>query len=137
MKEKEEYRLEFHKADTDHDGLITGVQAATLFFSTGLSKDDLTKIWGLADVNADRYLDVEEFAIAKHLIQLRNRGLQLPEKLSEYMVPMQRKWEVSPPQKDELHNLFSEIDTDKDGFITGKEYHSLVTVQFLNLPLNL
>lgn len=47
----------------------------------------LGKIWKLADVNKDGMLDLEEFALAMHLIRVKLEGHDLPGKLPDHLVP--------------------------------------------------
>lgn len=47
----------------------------------------LGKIWKLADVNKDGMLDLEEFALAMHLIQVKLDGYDLPQGLPEHLLP--------------------------------------------------
>lgn len=47
----------------------------------------LSKIWKLSDVDADGFLDAEEFALAMHLINVKLDGNELPTVLPEHLVP--------------------------------------------------
>lgn len=47
----------------------------------------LSKIWKLSDVDADGFLDVEEFALAMHLINVKLDGNELPNTLPEHLIP--------------------------------------------------
>jgi GTPase SAR1 family protein len=60
---------------------ISGLQAKAFFEDSGLSESDLAQIWQLADRDCDGSLCEPEFAVAMHLIQLRIRGIELPESL--------------------------------------------------------
>lgn len=52
----------------------------------------LSKIWKLSDVDCDGFLDVEEFALAMHLINVKIDGNELPNILPEHLIPpSQRK----------------------------------------------
>lgn len=58
---------------------------------SGLPKGSLRKIWSLADVDKDGYLDLEEFCIAMHLITTAQAGEELPDALEEDMVPPSKR----------------------------------------------
>lgn len=47
----------------------------------------LGKIWSLADVDKDGMLDLEEFALAMHLINVKLDGHDLPAGLPEHLLP--------------------------------------------------
>lgn len=47
----------------------------------------LGKIWKLADVDKDGMLDLEEFALAMHLIHVKLDGHDLPAGLPQHLVP--------------------------------------------------
>ena len=49
------------------DGLLGGDAAKNVLLKSKLDFQTLGKIWNLADIDADGYLDVEEFAVAMHL----------------------------------------------------------------------
>ena len=104
--EKEEYLKIFDRADDDKDGLITGAQAASLLISSGLPKDELTKIWVLSDINSDRHFDREEFAIAQYLISQRKKGMAIPEKLPKKLMPMKRQWRFTHEDKQEITDRY-------------------------------
>lgn len=66
-----------------------------LFFSAAKSEliksklpnSVLSKIWKLSDVDADGFLDAEEFALAMHLINIKLDGNELPNVLPEHLIP--------------------------------------------------
>lgn len=47
----------------------------------------LGKIWKLSDIDKDGYLDMDEFALALHLIQVKLEGHDLPVELPDHLVP--------------------------------------------------
>lgn len=47
----------------------------------------LGKIWKLSDIDKDGFLDMDEFALAMHLIQVKLEGHDLPVDLPEHLVP--------------------------------------------------
>ncbi|XP_001635963.2 actin cytoskeleton-regulatory complex protein PAN1 isoform X2 [Nematostella vectensis] len=70
------------------NGFLSGEQARSLFIRSRLPLAELSKIWKLADVTRDIFLDVSEFATAMHLIQLRLKGFDIPEKLPSTLAPV-------------------------------------------------
>ncbi|XP_022668955.1 EH domain-containing protein 1-like [Varroa jacobsoni] len=69
------------------DGKISGASAKTEMMKSMLPNSVLGKIWKLADVNKDGMLDLEEFALAMHLIQVKLDGYDLPQGLPEHLLP--------------------------------------------------
>jgi len=70
------------------DGKITGASLKPVFMESGLAVDMLSKIWKLSDVDKDGKMDLDEFAIAMHLIDaVRNRGVILPDALPPTLIP--------------------------------------------------
>lgn len=47
----------------------------------------LGKVWKLADVDMDGKLDMDEFALAMHLINVKLDGHELPTVLPQHLVP--------------------------------------------------
>eukprot|EP01118_Nematostelium_gracile_P017909 TRINITY_DN779_c0_g1_i12.p1 TRINITY_DN779_c0_g1~~TRINITY_DN779_c0_g1_i12.p1 ORF type:complete len:994 (+),score=254.51 TRINITY_DN779_c0_g1_i12:1213-4194(+) len=132
--QKIEFQKEFDQI-VENDKLMTGLQAATLFISTGLSKLELTKIWALSDIDADRHLDLHEFGVARFLISARMKGYEIPSILPESLdKPGQIKWNLTPNQKAEYRRQFDRADKDGDGIISGTEAAHLFLP--MGLPTN-
>ena len=51
----------------------------------------LSKIWKLSDVDCDGFLDIEEFALAMHLINVKIDGNELPNVLPDHLIPPSHK----------------------------------------------
>lgn len=51
----------------------------------------LGKIWKLADTDGDGFLDMDEFALAMHLIQVKLEGHELPVELPDHLVPPSKR----------------------------------------------
>lgn len=51
----------------------------------------LSKVWKLSDVDADGFLDAEEFALAMHLINVKLDGNELPTELPEHLIPPSKR----------------------------------------------
>jgi hypothetical protein len=82
-----EYEAEFSAIGPDEDGKITGMQAKAMIQSH-LPSPVLHTIWGLADVDQDGMLSLQEFALAKHFIKMKLSGQDLPTILPPDMVPL-------------------------------------------------
>lgn len=65
----------------DETGLVSGATAKNHFLKSKLDKQELSKIWKLADVNMDNALNLAEFCIAMHLVICRKHGLKIPDAL--------------------------------------------------------
>lgn len=51
----------------------------------------LGKIWKLSDIDKDGFLDMDEFALAMHLIQIKVEGHDLPVELPDHLVPPSKR----------------------------------------------
>jgi GTP-binding protein EngB required for normal cell division len=71
--------------------LLSGNDAKPILEKSGLEQKVLGKIWVLADITKDGYLDRDEFCIAMRLCELANSGTALPETLPSTMYPPKRK----------------------------------------------
>lgn len=85
--EKKLYDDTFKAWDGMSKGYISGAQALEIFGQSGLPKPDLERIWTLAD-SADRgRLNLDEFAVAMHLIYRKLNGYPVPARLPPELVP--------------------------------------------------
>ncbi|XP_031567519.1 trichohyalin-like isoform X2 [Actinia tenebrosa] len=100
-------------------GYLSGEQARSLFIRSRLPLSELSKIWKLADISRDNLLDVSEFATAMHLIQLRLRGSELPEKLPTSLTPVRATLTVVPPMSTEEWNAYYKTFVWKDANASG------------------
>ena len=99
--EKKIYDQLFKAWDGFNKGFIGGDVAIEVMGQSGLPKADLERIWTLSDPNNKGRLDMDEFAVAMHLIY---------RKLNGYPVPNQLPPELVPPS---TRNFSSSIDTVK------------------------
>lgn len=85
--EKKLYDDTFKAWDGLGKGYISGEQALEIFGQSGLAKPDLERIWTLAD-SADRgRLNLDEFAVAMHLIYRKLNGYPVPNRLPPELIP--------------------------------------------------
>ena len=85
--EKKLYDDTFKAWDGMGKGYIAGEQAIEILGQSGLPKPDLERIWTLAD-SADRgRLNLDEFAVAMHLIYRKLNGYPVPNRLPPELVP--------------------------------------------------
>ncbi|KAJ9626596.1 actin organization and endocytosis protein [Taxawa tesnikishii (nom. ined.)] len=75
--EKKIYDEMFKAWDGFGKGFITGNQAIEIFGQSGLDKPDLERIWTLSDPHNKGRLNLDEFAVAMHLIYRRLNGYPL------------------------------------------------------------
>lgn len=85
--EKTRYDLLFKAWDGLHKGYIGGDQAIEIFGQSGLDKPDLERVWTLADHGNKGRLNLDEFAVAMHLIYRKLNGYPLPTQLPPELVP--------------------------------------------------
>ncbi|XP_037084578.1 EH domain-containing protein 3-like [Pollicipes pollicipes] len=69
------------------DNKVTGAAAKAEMVKSKLPNTVLGKVWKLADHDKDGMLDVEEFALAMHLINIKLDGHDLPAELPSHLVP--------------------------------------------------
>ncbi|KAK3706905.1 hypothetical protein QZH41_010761 [Actinostola sp. cb2023] len=110
-------------SQTPKKGFLSGEQARSLFIRSRLPLSELSKIWKLADITRDNMLDVSEFATAMHLIQLRLRGFEIPEKLPPSLAPSSVHKQITtiPQITEQDMNVYQKTfewkDNNKTGFI--------------------
>ncbi|KAF5701651.1 hypothetical protein FGLOB1_10070, partial [Fusarium globosum] len=85
--EKTRYDSLFKAWDGLGKGYIGGDQAIEIFGQSGLEKPDLERVWTLADHGNKGRLDLDEFAVAMHLIYRKLNGYPLPNNLPPELVP--------------------------------------------------
>ncbi|GAB0087322.1 EF-hand domain [Sergentomyia squamirostris] len=73
------------------DGKISGASAKVELLKSKLPNNVLSKIWKLSDVDTDGFLDIEEFALAMHLINVKLDGNELPTVLPDHLVPPSKR----------------------------------------------
>ncbi|XP_055551366.1 EH domain-containing protein 1 [Wyeomyia smithii] len=69
------------------NGKISGAAAKSELIKSKLPNNVLSKVWKLSDYDQDGFLDVEEFALAMHLINIKMDGNELPTTLPAHLVP--------------------------------------------------
>lgn len=75
------------------NGKITGAAAKQEMVKSKLPNSVLGKIWKLADIDKDGMLDMDEWALANHLIKIKLEGHDLPADLPEHLIPPSKKIE--------------------------------------------
>ncbi|KAF7196039.1 Actin cytoskeleton-regulatory complex protein pan1 [Pseudocercospora fuligena] len=85
--EKKIYDDMFKAWDGFGKGYITGNQALEIFGQSGLEKPDLERIWTLSDPHNKGRLNLDEFAVAMHLIYRKLNGYPIPNQLPPELIP--------------------------------------------------
>ncbi|KAF2861088.1 hypothetical protein K470DRAFT_46499 [Piedraia hortae CBS 480.64] len=85
--EKKIYDEMFKAWDGFGKGYITGNQAIEIFGQSGLEKSDLERVWTLSDPHNKGRLNLDEFAVAMHLIYRRLNGYPVPNQLPPELIP--------------------------------------------------
>ncbi|EME39148.1 hypothetical protein DOTSEDRAFT_38392 [Dothistroma septosporum NZE10] len=85
--EKKIYDDMFKAWDGFGKGYITGNQALEIFGQSGLEKAELERIWTLSDPHNKGRLNLDEFAVAMHLIYRRLNGYPVPNQLPAELIP--------------------------------------------------
>ena len=85
--EKKIYDRLFKAWDGLNKGFIGGDVAIEVMGQSGLPKSDLEKVWTLSDPSNKGRLDMDEFAVAMHLIYRKLNGYPVPNQLPPELVP--------------------------------------------------
>lgn len=85
--EKQRYREIFSAWETSNTGYLSGDVARQVFMQSQLLENDLMKIWSLADKENRGSLDVDEFAIAMHLVYRKLNNFDIPSVLPTELAP--------------------------------------------------
>ena len=85
--EKKIYDQLFKAWDGFNKGFIGGDVAIEVMGQSGLPKVDLEKVWTLSDPSNKGRLDMDEFAVAMHLIYRKLNGYPVPNQLPPELVP--------------------------------------------------
>lgn len=85
--EKKIYDQLFKAWDGFKKGFIGGDVAIEVMSQSGLPQSDLEKIWTLSDPGNKGKLDMDEFAVAMHLIYRKLNGYPVPNQLPPELVP--------------------------------------------------
>uniref|UniRef100_A0A1I7UUA7 Epidermal growth factor receptor substrate 15-like 1 n=1 Tax=Caenorhabditis tropicalis TaxID=1561998 RepID=A0A1I7UUA7_9PELO len=82
-----DYADRFAQTDTNRDGLVDGQDMRGPMMATGLGAPILAHVWGLADIKKCGQLNLEQFALIMHLLDIAKRGEPLPTELPPYLLP--------------------------------------------------
>lgn len=85
--EKKIYDDLFRAWDGLRKGFISGETAIEIMGQSGLNRQDLERIWTLADPHNRGRLNMDEFAVAMHLIYRALNGYPVPSRLPPELVP--------------------------------------------------
>jgi len=89
-KERQKYDAVFNTLEKS-DGKLSGAVAKAEMVKSKLPNSVLGKIWKLSDIDHDGYLDIDEFALAMHLIQVKLDGHDLPVEIPDHLVPPSKR----------------------------------------------
>ncbi|KAJ5902370.1 hypothetical protein N7495_002898 [Penicillium taxi] len=85
--EKKIYDDLFRAWDGLRKGFISGETAIEIMGQSGLNRKDLERIWTLADPHNRGRLNMDEFAVAMHLIYRALNGYPVPNRLPPELIP--------------------------------------------------
>ncbi|KAI1612052.1 hypothetical protein EDD36DRAFT_396768 [Exophiala viscosa] len=85
--EKKLYDQLFRAWDGLGKGYISGDTAIEIMGQSGLDRPDLEKVWTLSDPNNKGRLNMDEFAVAMHLIYRKLNGYPVPNRLPPELIP--------------------------------------------------
>ena len=73
-------------------GFLTTETAREVLVKTGLSKDELRKIWNLSDIDRDGYFDFDEYVVAMFLCDaVIQKGRPIPKELPASVIPPSKR----------------------------------------------
>eukprot|EP00037_Helgoeca_nana_P009107 m.80138 g.80138 ORF g.80138 m.80138 type:complete len:569 (-) comp19354_c0_seq1:37-1743(-) len=73
------------------NGLVSGEAAKSVLEKSQLPYDALGKIWNMADVDEDGYLDSDEFCVAMHLCHEMMEGRTVGDTLDPKLIPLSKR----------------------------------------------
>ncbi|XP_067051383.1 intersectin-1-like [Acropora muricata] len=82
------YNQMFKANDFLKTGFLSGDQARSILIQSGLSQGILAQIWNLSDLDKDGQLNIEEFAIAMHFVEVAKVGQALPPTVPQELLPL-------------------------------------------------
>lgn len=85
--EKKIYDQLFRAWDGLHKGYIGGETAIEIMGQSGMPREELERIWTLSDPTNRGRLNMDEFAVAMHLIYRRLNGYPVPNRLPPELIP--------------------------------------------------
>ncbi|KIK82034.1 hypothetical protein PAXRUDRAFT_832446, partial [Paxillus rubicundulus Ve08.2h10] len=85
--EKKQYDQIFRAWDAQGTGFVNGETALEVFGQSGLDRNDLARIWTLADADNRGKLNLAEFHVAMGLIYRRLNGNDIPDELPNELIP--------------------------------------------------
>lgn len=85
--EKKIYDGLFQAWDGMRKGFVSGDTAIEIMGQSGLDRKDLEAIWTLSDPNNRGRLNMDEFAVAMHLIYRKLNGYPVPARLPPELIP--------------------------------------------------
>uniref|UniRef100_A0A8R1I131 Epidermal growth factor receptor substrate 15-like 1 n=2 Tax=Caenorhabditis japonica TaxID=281687 RepID=A0A8R1I131_CAEJA len=81
-----DYAMQFSQTDTNKDGLVDGQDMRGPMMATGLSAQILAHVWALADIKKCGQLNLEQFSLTMHLMEMAKRG-EVPAELPPHLIP--------------------------------------------------
>jgi len=81
------YANEFEALGPNSAGKVSGQQARDKLVESKLPSNVLHRIWALSDVDQDGSLTLAEYALARHLVEMKLNGQDLPASLPPEMLP--------------------------------------------------
>lgn len=85
--EKKQYDQIFRSWDAQGTGFISGQTALEVFGQSGIEKNELARIWTLADADNRGKLNLAEFHVAMGLIYRKLNGNDIPDELPSELIP--------------------------------------------------
>merc|ERR1712080_266048 len=90
QRDKPKYDEIFQSLEQEN-GKVTGRAAKEEMMKSHLPNKVLGRIWKLADTDNDGLLDIDEFALAMHLIKVKVEGHDIPETLPRHLYPPNKR----------------------------------------------
>eukprot|EP00918_Siedleckia_nematoides_P017836 GHVU01038226.1.p1 GENE.GHVU01038226.1~~GHVU01038226.1.p1 ORF type:complete len:494 (-),score=116.24 GHVU01038226.1:451-1932(-) len=94
------YRHDFNRLGPDVNGFLSADQTKEDLEKSKMPSAVLHRIWNLADVTRDGFLDLYEYSLARHFIQMKVEGLDLPNELPKALLPARRDFQFGGSDRD-------------------------------------
>ncbi|XP_039277256.1 epidermal growth factor receptor substrate 15-like 1 isoform X3 [Nilaparvata lugens] len=147
------YEAFYQQVDPTNHGSVGALEAAKFLKKSGLSDDELSKIWDLSDPNGKGYLNKPGFFVALKLVSLAQAGREVnilntlldipPPKMGDTMPPLMKEhksigpppppaavsaasdWAMKPSERANYDQLFDSLQP-INGYIPGNKVKGLL-----------
>ncbi|CAM9660764.1 unnamed protein product [Lampetra fluviatilis] len=108
------------------NGLLSGEKVKPVLLNSKLPVETLGRVWDLSDIDRDGFLDRDEFSVAMYLVYRALEKEPVPLALPIKLIPPAKRkpglsQAVSAAERLKYDEMFTKLDKDGDGQVTGLE----------------